>query len=83
MLLLTKYEQQSGAPQKGALFYDIGTVRFGVSQGLVLSKKYSRNSDKIFRILKISPDFQIVFLSKYSEENFQKFVQPAAPKYFV
>ena len=39
--------------------------------------------DKILRFLTISTDFQIVFLSKYSEENFQKSVQPVAPKYFV
>ena len=38
---------------------------------------------KNLRILKIFSDFQIMFLSKYSEENFQKSVQPAAPKYFV
>ena len=37
-------------------------------------------SDQILRFLKISTDFQIVFLSKYSEENFQKSVQPVAPK---
>ena len=35
---------------------------------------------KIIRILKISSDFQDVFLSKNLLENFQKSVQPAAPK---
>ena len=40
-------------------------------------------NNKILRILKISTDFQIVFLSKFSEEKFQKSVQPAAPKNFV
>ena len=43
-------------------------------------QKNSQNSDQILRFLKISTDFQIVLLSKYSEENFQKSVQPAAPK---
>ena len=38
---------------------------------------------KIIRILKISSDFLIVLLSKYSEENFQKYLQSAAPKYLV
>ena len=47
-----------------------------------INKKY-QNSDKILIFLKISSDFQIVFLSKYSDRNFQKYVQPAAPKYFV
>ena len=47
------------------------------------TKKILRNSCKIIIILKISSDFQNVFLSKYSEENFQKSVQPATPKYFV
>ena len=45
-------------------------------------QKNSQNSDKILRFLTISTDFQIVFLSKFSEENIQKSVQPAAPKYF-
>ena len=43
----------------------------------------SQISDKILKFLKISSDFQNVFLSKYSEENFLKSLQPAAPKYFV
>ena len=43
--------------------------------------KNSHYSDKILKILKISPDFQNVFLSNYSEENFKKSVQPAAPNY--
>ena len=47
------------------------------------NKKNSQNSDKILKILKISSDLQNVFLLKYSEENFQKNVQPAAPKYVV
>ena len=38
---------------------------------------------KILKFLTISTNFQIVFLSKYSEENFQKSVQPAAQKDFV
>ena len=38
---------------------------------------------KILRILIKFSDFQNVFLSKYSDKNFQKSVQPAAPKYFV
>ena len=41
------------------------------------------NNKKILRILKISSDFQNAFLSIYSENNFQKSVQPAAPKHFV
>ena len=45
--------------------------------------KIYQNSNKILRFLTISTDFLIVFLSKYSEENFQKSVQPAATKYFV
>ena len=35
-------------------------------------QKNSQNSDKILRFLKISSDFLIVLLSKYSEENFKK-----------
>ena len=49
----------------------------------ILSTKNSQNSDKTLRFLKISSDFQNVFLSKYSDKLFQKSVQPAAPKYFV
>ena len=54
-----------------------------LSQGSILSTKNSQNSDKILRILTIFSDFQNVFLSKYSQENFQKSVQPTAPQYFV
>ena len=50
--------------------------------GTILSTKNSQNSDQILEFLKISTDFQIVFLLKYSEENFfQKSVQPAAPNF--
>ena len=52
-------------------------------RGSILSTKNYQNSDKILRFLKISFYFQNVFGSKYSEENFRKSVQPAAPKYFV
>ena len=37
----------------------------------------------VFKEIADQSIFQNVFLSKYSEKNFQKSVQPAAPKYFV
>ena len=51
--------------------------------GSILSTKNYQNFDEICRFQKISADFQIIFLSKYSEEIFQKSVQPAAPNFFV
>ena len=40
----------------------------------ILTTKNFHTSDKILRLLKISTDFEIVFLSKYSKENFLKSV---------
>ena len=49
----------------GLIFYYLGSI---------LSTKNSHNSDKIIRFLKISTDFKVVFLPKYSKENFLKSV---------
>ena len=81
--------QLKGTHNPGAFF--LGALNVSVDSAFLgafyraqsYQLKYFQNSDKILRFLKISSDFQIVFLSKFSEENFQKSFQPAAPKYFV
>ena len=47
----------------------------------ILSAQNYINSDQIIRSMKVYTDFLTVFLSTYSQENFQKSVQPTAPKF--
>ena len=79
--MLNGFQELLGAVLKSTTSYTSKLMFFTTAKSY--QQKVIRFFGQILRFLKISTYFLFAFLSKYSDKNFQKSVQPAAPKYFV